>query len=592
MGAPMADPKIRPPRLEGSQAGRGSGSQRLVEALISQQLLKREDLEKAIQLQRERGGSLSQLLVQLGLVEAKALAAALSRILQIPTIGLSKISLDPALAEVIPRKQAIHHQIVPVSRLGSSLTVAMADPMNVLALDDLSQSTNLTLTPFIATLEEIQDALNRLYGGASFDESLEALNIQTGTMDTLEVLSSQEPAVTESVEDLIRKTREGPVVRLTHAILNEAVGLKASDILVEPFEKRLRIRYRVDGIFREGMSPPPSMHAGIVSRIKVMSNLNIAEHRLPQDGRIKFSVGTRDVDFRVSVIPSYYGEKACLRVLDKTHVQLEIERLGFDPEPLAALKEAVKHPHGMVLITGPTGSGKTTTMYALLKLVDRAELNLVTVEDPVEYDLTGINQVSVRPEIGLTFAAGLRSILRQDPNIILIGEIRDEETADIAVKAALTGHLVLSTLHANDALGAVARLTNMGVEPYLIASSVLLVGAQRLARRVCTHCAMRIVPSKELKERLVLPPEGTYLKGKGCPKCRRTGLAGRVGLLEAVPLTPELRRLVDQQASSVKLREAAHRAGFLSLRDHAVSKAAAGMIPLEEVARTTVGYQE
>lgn len=570
-----------------------SSSQRLVEALITQQLLKREDLEKALQLQKERGGSLSQLLVQLGLVEAKALAAALSRVLKIPTIGLSKVFLDPNLAQVLARKQALHHQIVPISRLGDHLTVAMADPMNVLALDDLSQATGLTITPFIATPDEIQDALSRLYGrGVSMNESLEALNIGTDTAQTLEVLATEDTQTSDSVEDLIRKTREGPVVRLTHAILTEAVTLKASDILVEPFEKRLRIRYRVDGIFREGMSPPSSMHAGIVSRIKVMSNLNIAEHRLPQDGRIKFSVSGRDVDFRVSVIPSYYGEKACLRVLDKKQVRLDMDLLGFDPSPLAALKEAVGHPHGMVLITGPTGSGKTTTMYSLLKLVDHPEQNLVTVEDPIEYDLAGVNQVSVRPEIGLTFAAGLRSILRQDPNVILIGEIRDEETADIAVKAALTGHLVLSTLHANDALGAVARLTNMGIEPYLIASSVLLVGAQRLARRVCLDCTQSIFPSKELIERLGLPPEGTYLKGKGCPKCRRTGLAGRVGLLEAIPLTAELRRLIDQRVSSIKLREVAQQAGFLSLRDHAVAKAASGVIPLEEVARATVGYQE
>ena len=298
------------------------------------------------------------------------------------------------------------------------------------------------------------------------------------------------------------------------------------------------------------------------------------------------------MDFRVSIIPTYHGEKVCLRILDKAQVMLDLDRLGFDPEALTALKSAAARPHGMVLITGPTGSGKTTTMYSLLKLIDRVEKNLVTIEDPVEFDLPGINQVSVRPEIGLTFAAGLRSILRQDPNIILIGEIRDPETADIAVKAALTGHLVLSTLHTNDALGAVARLVNMGVEPHLIAASLALAGAQRLPRKVCPVCRETVHPSKEIMEQLGLPMDGTYVKGKGCNDCRNTGLDGRIGLLESVPMTSEMRRWIEQGASTIKLREAAHKAGFLSLREHAVSRAAAGVIPLEEVARTTVGYQE
>ncbi|MBI3333507.1 MAG: Flp pilus assembly complex ATPase component TadA [Candidatus Omnitrophica bacterium] len=565
--------------------------ERLVDALIGQRLLKEGDLQRAVSIQRERGGSLSQVLVELGLVDSKALAAVLSRALGLPTVSLSKMELDPGLGKLVSRKIAFHYQMVPVSRLGNQLTVAMADPLNLLALDHLSQATGLSLSPFIATPEDVQEALRRLYGGAMAD-TLQELGAgrPAGKIELFQESKASRP---ERIEDLVQLTEEGPVVRVTNAILSQAVQLKASDILVEPFEKRLRIRYRVDGTFREGESPPSTMHAGIVSRIKVMSSLNIAEHRLPQDGRIKFSVtDSKEVDFRVSVIPTYYGEKVCMRVLDRTQVMLDIHRLGFEAAPLAALKEAVSRPHGMALITGPTGSGKTTTMYGLLKLVDRPDRNLVTVEDPVEYDLPGINQVAVRPEIGLTFAAALRSILRQDPNVIMVGEIRDEETADIAVKAALTGHLVLSTLHTNDAIGAVARLANMGVEPYLIASSVLLVGAQRLPRKVCPGCRERFRPSKELIERLGLPPEGTYMKGKGCSPCRGTGLAGRVGLLEAVPLVPELRRLIAEGASAVKLQEAAHAAGFPSLREHAIAKATAGVIPLEEVARTTVGYQE
>lgn len=573
-------------------AASASTGERLVEALVSRNLLKKEDLQRVLELQKQRGGSISQLLAEMKLVDSRALAAALSQILRIPTIGLSKMELDPQLIQAIPRKLAFHYQIVPISRLGSQLTVAMADPMNVLALDHLAQITGLTLTPLVAPQEEIQEGLRRLYGGMIVDTLEELKSPASLSAGRLEVLTDAPGPSADRLEDLMRLTEQVPIVRVTNAIITQGVLLKASDVLVEPFEKQMRIRYRVDGTFREGDCPPAAMHAGIISRLKVMSNLNIAEHRLPQDGRIRFSVEGRNVDFRVSVIPSYYGEKVCLRILDKTQVMLEIDRMGFEAEPLEALKKAVLRPHGMVLITGPTGSGKTTTMYSLLKLIDRPEKNLVTVEDPVEYDLSGVNQVAIRPDIGLTFAAVLRSILRQDPNVIMVGEIRDSETAEIAVKAALTGHLVLSTLHANDAVGAVARLVNMGIAPYLIASSVLLVGAQRLPRRVCPRCQHPVHPPVELFERYGLPPEGKYRAGKGCPECRQTGLAGRVGLLEAVPITPDLRRLISQGASAIQMREAARSAGFLSLRDHAVVKATTGVIPLEEVARTTVGYQE
>ena len=572
------------------KAGPGGRGERLLDALQARNLLKKEDAERALKLHRERGGSLSRLLVEMKLVDPKAMTAVLSEVLQTATITLSKMDIDKKLSELVPRKLALHYQLVPLSLMGRQLTVAMADPMNVLAIDHLTQLTGLKMIPLLASSDEIQDALHRLYGGAIKDTLSELKHSEKEAAD-LEILNDKGSSV-DSDEVLVRLTQEGPIVKVTHALLAQGVTLKASDILVEPFEKKLRIRYRVDGVFREGTSPPPSMHTGIISRIKVMADLNIAEHRLPQDGRIKFSVAGRDVDFRVSVIPTYHGEKVCLRILDKAQAMLDLDRLGFAPEALAALRSAVARPHGMVLITGPTGSGKTTTMYSLLKMIDRIDKNLVTVEDPVEYDLGGVNQVSVRSDIGLTFAAGLRSILRQDPNVIMIGEIRDQETADIAVKAALTGHLVLSTLHTNDALGAVARLVNMGIQPHLIAASLALAGAQRLPRKVCPRCKQQIHPSKEIIEQLGLPKDGTYVKGKGCDDCRGTGLDGRIGLLEAVPMTAELRRWVEEGASTVKLREVARQQGFLSLREHAVSRAAAGIMPLEEVARTTVGYQE
>ncbi len=582
----MESPKPAP------EIPRGTGTrERLVEALRKEGLLSSEGLERAAAHQREKGGSLQQALLELGLVDPKALMPVLSRTLGVPAISLSKMELDPELGKLVSRKLAFHYQVVPVSRLGNQLNVAMTDPTNLVALDHLRQVTGLTLIPLIATGEEIEEALRRLYGGVIVD-TLEELKLQGGVSEKIEILSEMQTNQPERVEDLIRLTEQLPVVRVTNAVLAQGVSLRASDILIEPFEKKLRIRYRVDGVFREGESPPAAMHTGIISRMKVMSSLNIAEHRLPQDGRIKFFADGRYVDFRVSVIPSYYGEKICLRILDKAQVTLDIGRLGFESEPLAALISAIAHPHGMVLITGPTGSGKTTTLYGLLKQIDVPERNLVTVEDPVEYDLVGINQVAIRPDIGLTFASVLRSILRQDPNIIMVGEIRDGETAEIAVKAALTGHLVLSTLHANDAIGAVARLINMGIEPFLVASSVLLVGSQRLPRKVCPGCRAVFNPSKELVERLGLPSKGTYYRGKGCSECRGTGLDGRIGLLEAVPLNTQMRQLIAQGASSMKLREAARAAGYPSLRDHAVAKAAVGGIPLEEVARTTVAFGE
>ncbi len=562
--------------------------ERLSEILIKKGILTEEKLKQALQAQKDRGGALGRVLVSLGFISQNELLTILSQELGIPPISLSKYKIDPQLTKVIPMKIATHYQIMPISKIGNTLTVAMADPLNVFAMDDIKQITGLEVSPIITTEADMQASIEKYYGSAvvaTIEKLVKETEIKTSTKEENEI----------DLVNLKRLVQETPVVKLTDAIVVEATKARASDILIEPMEDILRIRYRIDGIFQEAQRLPKSMHAGIVSRIKVISNLNIAERRLPQDGRFKIKIQTNQVDFRVSTVPSALGEKVALRILDKSQATLEIDKLGFDEKPMEELKKAAKRPHGMILVCGPAGSGKTTTLYSILKFIDSPEKNFVTVEDPVEYLLSGINQVNVAADIGLTFAAALRSILRQDPNVIMVGEIRDMETADIAIKAALTGHLVLSTLHTNTVTSAIMRLLNMGVESFLISSSVILVAAERLVRKVCQYCKEDYeVPKAHLEKlRIKLPSQNMkFCRGKGCERCYKSGYRGRIGLIEALTLNAELKDLIAKRAHESQIFEAARRAGFVTLRECGLKKVFDGTTTLEEVLRVTMGEQD
>ncbi len=567
-----------------------SFKERIIDVLVSNKLLTREQLEEALQLQQTSGGSLQKILVERGYISDVSLLSALSQGLGIPPISLSRIKIDPALKSVVSPEIARQHQVVPIARMGRTLTVAMADPLNVLALDTLATMTHLKINLLLATPNDLQEAIEAYYG-SDVDETLQGIIKETGatSLEVVQAETGQEP----NADQLLSLTQELPVVRLTNALLTNAVHLRASDLLIEPMETRLRVRYRVDGIFQEGEAPPKPLQQAVVSRIKVMAELNIAERRLPQDGHCSFEVDGRPIDFRISVLPASFGENVVIRILDKNQVKLQLETLGFAPEDLAILKQCAQRPHGMILTTGPTGSGKTTTLYALLRTIDRPEKNLVTVEDPVEYELEGVNQVNTKAEVGLTFSKALRSILRQDPDIIMVGEIRDGETADMAIKSALTGHLVLSTLHTNSAAGTVVRLVNMGVEPFLINSSLMVVIGQRLVRKLCSRCKQLYRPPKVMAEKVGLldakgqPPE--LAKAVGCPACSQSGYRGREVIAEVLRLTPAIRELILRRASERELEEEARGHGMRTLREHGLQKTRAHLTSLDEIFRTTVG---
>lgn len=561
--------------------------ERLSEILIKKGTITEEKLNQAILTQKEKGGSLGDILVSLGAITQRDLLAILSQELGIPPISLSKFKIDPEITKFIPKKIAANYQIMPISKMGNILTVAMADPLNVFALDDIKNVTGMDITPIITTQDDVKAAIDQHYGSAAIS-TIEGLIKETN----IEFVASKKME-DESLE-VVGAVADTPVVKLTGAIVLDATKARASDILLEPMEEHLRVRYKIDGTFRESQSLPRSIQSGIISRIKVMSNLNIAERRLPQDGRFKIRIQEREVDFRVSTVPTAFGEKVALRILDKSQAMLDVDKLGFEKEPLDELKKASRRPHGMILVCGPAGSGKTTTLYSVLKHIDAPEKNFVTVEDPVEYLLPGINQVNINPNINLTYAATLRSILRQDPNVIMVGEIRDLETVDIAIKAALTGHLVLSTLHTNTAPGVIMRLMNMGVEPFLISSSVVLVAAQRLVRKVCPRCKeVHEVPKTMLEKLKIKAPENVkFNKGKGCDYCFKTGFRGRIGLIEAVAINAELRELIAKRAHESSIYEAARRAGLITLRESGLKKVFEGTTTLEEVLRVTLGEQD
>lgn len=563
---------------------------RITNALLKRGLISQGDLDKAIKIQKEKGGKLSDLLVEAGFVKRESLMALLSQELGIPTISLARYRIDADVLNLIPKKIALHYKILPISKMGDVLTIAMVDPLNILAIDDIKALTGYKIGPVVTTDKDMEEAINQ-YFGEDTHRAVEKI------IEDIEEAKGIEMVADEAKEDvdsatLMRLTQEAPVVKVTSMLLNEGIRLRASDILIEPLERQMRVRYRVDGILQEGESPPRNMHAAIISRLKVMSNLNIAERRLPQDGRFKIRVHDREVDFRISVLPSSFGEKAAVRILDKNQATLELDKLGFEEPQIEYLREAAGRPHGMILICGPTGCGKTTTLYSILEFIDSPERNIVTVEDPVEYDLKGINQVTIRPHIGLTFASSLRAILRQDPDIIMVGEIRDYDTADTAIKAALTGHLVLSTLHTTTASGSVARLINMGIEPFLISSSVILVAAQRLVRRICPKCKEKYSPGAEMLKKIEgdgVKAGAAFYKGAGCNICAKTGYKGRVGLIECLWLSPAIKDLISSRARESQIKREARREGMKTLRENGLAMVSAGVTTLEEVFRVTAG---
>jgi type IV pilus assembly protein PilB len=562
--------------------------ERLREVLVNNKYLTQGELDEALRIQREKGGRLSDIIVECNFIKGGDLLLILSEGLGLPLIDLKRFKVDPEIVKLIPIEVARHFQIISLSKIGDAITLAMADPLNIFAIDHVEALTGYKINPIISSGQDIVQAIELSYPDATMgviDDLVKEISVSP-----IELIQ-EEREVLPSDQELERISHEAPVIKITNMLLEQGVKKKASDILIEPLEKTLRIRLRIDGVLREEKSPSKNMHASIVSRIKVMSDLDISEHRLPQDGRFKVRLSSREVDFRVSILPSSLGEKVALRILDKSQAMLDIEKLGFSPDAVLKLKKVSQLPHGMILVTGPTGSGKTTTLYSVLKFVDSPDKNIVTVEDPVEYQLEGINQVTARPEIGLTFAISLRSILRQDPNIIMIGEIRDFETVDVAIKSALTGHLVLSTLHTTTAPGAIVRLVNMGVEPYMINSSLVCVMAQRLLRRLCEHCKEKYVLKEGMADSLKLDfsdvksPE--LFRAKGCPRCFNTGYSSRVGIAEVLLISPAVRDLILTHAQERLIKDQARKEGMRTLREEGLGAAMRGLTTLEEVLRVT-----
>ncbi|MBF0387178.1 MAG: Flp pilus assembly complex ATPase component TadA [Candidatus Omnitrophica bacterium] len=564
--------------------------ERIQVILLRDGILNSQDLGRAVQEQESTGGELSKILVRLGLIDEEQLAFLLSEGLHLPVINIARLKIDPAVVKVLPVEILKKYCILPVARIGDNLSLAMADPLNIFAIDNVKALTGLTITPIIGRPKDIQDAIE-LYTAPKPDESFD--KILRDIKDAEEVELIHEATDKFDAKEIENITQEAPIIRLTNTIVRQAVAAKASDVFIEPLEKCLRIRYRVDGVLREIDRMSKALHFPIVSRIKVVSSLDISEHRLPQDGRFRSVLeGGKEVDFRVSVLPTVYGEKVVLRVLDKNQGRVDIERLGIEPGPLERLKEACGRPHGLIMICGPTGSGKTTTLYSILRHIDTPGKNIVTVEDPVEYQMKGLNQVNIRYDVGLTFTATLRSILRQDPDVIMIGEIRDSETLDIGIKAALTGHLVISSLHTTTAAGSVVRMVNMGVEPFLICSAVNCLVAQRLLRRICPSCKEAVVISETLYNKLnigqIIPGKDlTFYHGKGCAQCLKTGYSGRVGIHEVLPMSLEVKKLILARSGEIQIKAAGRLEGMRTMREDALAKAARGLTSLEEVVRVT-----
>ena len=555
---------------------------KLGEILVREGLITQEQLRKALLEQKNSGMRLGYTLVKLGFIEETEVSKMLARQYRMPAVDLSRFEVDAKILKLIPPDVATKHTVLPLKREGRTLTVAIADPNNVAAIEDIKFITRCDVFPVIAGEYTLRNAIERYYQQS--DAQLQTLLKSVEAAEDLEVVEDQEDEDVKA-QDL---ADDAPVVKLINGLLTDAVKRGASDIHIEPFEHEMRVRYRVDGALHEVMKPPIKMRAALTSRVKIMAQLNIAERRVPQDGRIKLKMGSRVIDFRVSTLPVLFGEKIVLRILDKGNLTLDLKTFGFEVKAEADLLKAIENPYGMVLVTGPTGSGKTTTLYSALSRINQVDVNIMTAEDPVEYNLLGINQVLVRNEVGMTFAAALKAFLRQDPNIIMVGEIRDLETGSIAIKAALTGHLVLSTLHTNDAPSTITRMVDMGIEPFNVASAVNLIVAQRLVRRICKECKQQHeYTNEEMHAFGIDKKEGPFFKGAGCDTCAGTGYRGRQGLYEVMALSSPLRREILKGASTEELRDTAVKEGMLTLRMDGMMKVKKGVTTLEEVVKET-----
>ncbi len=561
-------------------------SGRLGELLVRENLISVQQLRKAQEEQQKTGTRIGTALIKVGAIEESKLTDFLSKQYGVPAINLKEFDVEPDIIKLVPKDVAEKHLVVPVNRAGSALIVAMCDPSNIYAVDDLKFLTGYNIEAVVASEPAIREAIERYY--AEKGPSLE--DIVGGMEDDVEIADNEQEA---GVEEAARAADDAPVIKLVNLILKDAIGKRASDIHIEPYEKDFRVRFRIDGVMYEVMRPPIKLKSAIISRVKIMAQLDISERRLPQDGRIKIKLGGgKEMDFRVSVCPTLFGEKIVMRLLDKSNLQLDMQKLGFDPEPLKWFKEAIDRPYGMVLVTGPTGSGKTTTLYSALAALNDPTTNVCTAEDPVEFNFAGINQVQMQDSIGLNFAAALRSFLRQDPDTIMIGEIRDFETAEIGVKAALTGHLVLSTLHTNDAPGTVSRLLNMGIEPFMVTASLNLILAQRLARRLCPTCkkAVQNVDEQALID-AGIPADKigsfTLYEKAGCKECNDRGYRGRVAVYEVMPFWDGLKEIVINGASAAELKQEAIRLGMQTLRMAALAKVMVGATTIEEAVSNT-----
>jgi len=570
-------------------------SQRLGDLLVKEKIITHDQLDRALKAQREQGPNsrLGSTLVHLGFVSDEEVTNFLSRQYGVPAINLQYFEIDSSVVKLIPEETAKRYQILPLSRVGASLTIAMVDPTNVFAMDDIKFMTGFNIEPVVASESAIMEAIDKAYGGSAQESNVDELLASMGDEADVELQAEQDEI---DLAELEKSADEAPIVKLVNIVMTDAVKRGASDIHIEPYEKEYRVRFRIDGVLQHIMSPPMKLKDAITSRIKIMAKMDISEKRLPQDGRImlKMQMGgkKKQLDFRVNCLPTLWGEKVVMRLLDKENLRLDMTKLGFEPESLEKFQRAVLKPYGMVLVTGPTGSGKTNTLYSSVSLLNKPDTNIMTAEDPVEFQLHGVNQVQMKESIGLNFAASLRAFLRQDPNVILVGEIRDFETAEIAIKAALTGHLVLSTLHTNGAPETISRLMNMGIEPFLVATAVHLICAQRLIRRICVECREEVPMPPQAKVDAGFTPEEAktvkIFKGKGCAVCNGTGYKGRAGLYEVMEVDDDIRELILIGASAVELKKKAIERGMITLRRSGLVKVKEGVTTLEEVARETL----